>query len=86
MNLRDLVQHSLEKYPDNVWIRYRDLSAEVNDRELTFSAVDELSSQVCEELRKQERCGVALLFDQNSERVIGHFVSLIAVLRSVFIA
>lgn len=91
MLLWDLVKSTFEDRSDSVWIDFCDLTTANNNKQLKFKDVFELSEILILELsrRKGEKGRnnrstiVGLWFDQNSENILGHFVALIACLRSV---
>jgi hypothetical protein len=86
MILKSLVKPTL----DSVWINYCDLALPENSRQLTHKSVVDLSEPVVKALdyikETKKACAtiVGLKFDENSEKILGHFVALVACLRSVF--
>ena len=98
MKLWDLVKTTFEDYPDSVWIHYCDAINSKNNQQLKFKTVFELSDLVIQqlllskkkkanhrEIEGNNRCNiVGLWFDQSSDNILGHFVALVACLRSVF--
>jgi len=84
MSLWNFIKDSFSKYPDKVWIRYCDISNKERDHYLTRQAILDLSTVVCNQLDKiKNRAVIGLLFDEASDELVGYFVSLIALIRSV---
>jgi len=83
MSLWNIIKDSFTKYPDKIWIRYSDISNKESDKYLTRQTVFDLSTVVCNQLDKKNRAVIGLLFDETSDQLVGYFVALIALIRSV---
>lgn len=85
MQLKDLIKPTL----DSIWIHFADIAAGKNIQ-LTHRAAVDLSDAVVYALTEYKgvaggrRAIVGLKFDEDSEKVLGHFIALVACLRSVF--
>ncbi len=85
MQLKDLIQPTL----DSVWIHFTDIAAGKNIQ-LTHKTAVDLSDPVVQALKEYDkvvsggRVIVGLKFDEDSEKILGHFIALVACLRSVF--
>jgi len=85
MQLKDLIKPTL----DSVWIHFADIAAGKNIQ-LTHRAAVDLSDAVVYALTEYKgvaggrRVIVGLKFDEDSEKILGHFIALLACLRSVF--
>ncbi len=85
MQLKDLIQPTL----DSVWIHFNDIAAGKNIQ-LTHKTAVDLSDPVVQALKEYDKVAsggraiVGLKFDEDSEKILGHFIALVACLRSVF--
>ena len=86
MQLKDLIQPTL----DSVWIQFTDIAVGKNIQ-LTHKTAVDLSDLVVHALKEYDKVAsggrraiVGLKFDEDSEKILGHFIALVACLRSVF--
>ncbi len=71
----------LEEHENKTWIKYCDLSESKNNFSLTFQFIFDISKEISDELAELPGCIVGLLFDEESESIVGQFIALLSVLR-----